>query len=141
VKIKPGAYDGLKLRIKGKGQKGMTGTSGNLYLTINVQPHPVYERKGDNLFMEVPVDLFTALLGGKQKIVTLSGDLNITIQEGTQNGKQLRLKGKGMPVYGKSGYGDLIVKLNVSIPKQLNREQKELTLKLKDSFHRQYTNQ
>ena len=141
VKIKPGAYDGLKFRIKGKGQKGMTGTSGNLYLTINLQSHPVYERKGDNLFMEVPVDLFTALLGGKQKIVTLSGDLNITIQEGTQNGKQLRLKGKGMPVYGKSGYGDLIVKLNVSLPKQLNREQKELALKLKDSFHIQYTNQ
>lgn len=139
VKIKPGAYNGLKLRIKGKGQKGTTGASGNLYLYINVQSHPVYDRKGDNLYMEVPVDLFTALLGGKQKITTLSGDLNITITEGTQNGKQLRLKGKGMPEYGKSGYGDLIVKLNVSIPKQLTREQKELVLKLKDSFQKHYT--
>lgn len=140
VKIKPGSYNGLKLRIKGKGQKGMTGTSGNLILAINVQPHPVYERKGDNLFMEAPVDLFTALLGGKQKIATLSGDLNISIPEGTQNGKQLRLRGKGMPQYGKSGFGDLIVKLNVSMPKQLTREQKELVLKLKESFQRQFTN-
>jgi curved DNA-binding protein len=139
VKIKPGAYDGLKLRIKGKGQKGSTGTSGNLYLTIKVQPNSLYERKGDNLHMEVPVDLFTALLGGKQKIAALSGDLNINISEGTQNGKQLRLKGKGMPVYGKWDYGDLIVKLNVQIPKQLTREQKELVLKLKNSFQKQYT--
>jgi curved DNA-binding protein len=139
VQIKPGAYDGLKLRIKGKGQKGITGTSGNLYLTVKVQTNPVYERKNENLFMQVPIDLFTALLGGKQKISTLSGDLNITIPEGTQNGKQLRLRGKGMPVYGKSGYGDLIIKLNVQIPRQLSREQKELVYQLKDSFHKQYT--
>lgn len=138
VKIKPGAYDGLKLRIKGKGQKGKTGASGNLFLTVRVKSHPVYERKDDNLHMEVPVDLFTALLGGKQKIEALSGDLNIIIPEGAQNGKQLRLKGKGMPVYGKSGYGDLIVKLDVQMPKQLTNEQKELVMKLKDSFKKQY---
>lgn len=139
VKIKPGAYDGLKLRIKGKGQKGMTGTSGNLFLSINVQQHPVYKRKGDHIYMEIPVDLFTALLGGKQKITALSGDLNIAIPEGTQNGKQLRIKGKGMPFYGKTGYGDLIVKLNVNMPKKLTHEQKVLVLKLKESFAKQYT--
>src|SRR5690606_3500006 len=73
VKIKPGAYDGLRLRVKGKGEKGRSGNAGNLYISIKVQPNPMYERKGDDLYMQVPIDIFTALLGGKQEIYTLSG--------------------------------------------------------------------
>lgn len=138
VKIKPGAYDGLKLRVKGKGEKGHRGTAGNLYLTIRIEPHSTIERKGDNLYMEVPIDLFTALLGGKQKIYTLSGHVNITIPEGTQNGKQLRLKGKGMPVYGTNTRGDLYLKLHVKLPKRLNNEQKIMVKKLKESYQTQY---
>lgn len=138
VKIKPGAYDGLKLRVKGKGEKGRGGQAGNLYLTIKVQPGTVYERKGDDLYMEAPVDLFTALLGGKQEIYTLSGKVNINIPEGTQNGKQLRLKGKGMPLYGKHGHGDLYVKLQVKLPERLNDKQKALLKELKDSFNKAY---
>jgi len=138
VKIKPGAYDGLKLRIKGKGEKGRSGQSGNLYLTIRVQHHPVYKRKGDDLYMDVPIDLFTALLGGKQEIYTLSGKVNISIPEGTQNGKQLRLRGKGMPVYGRRSQGDLYVKLEVKLPDKLNAEQKELIRQVKNSFRKQY---
>lgn len=138
VKIKPGAYDGLKLRVKGKGEKGSRGKAGNLYLTIRVQPHPVYERQGDNLYKQVSVDVFTVLLGGKLEINTLSGKVNIAIPEGTQNGKQLRLKGKGMPVYGKTSHGDLFVKLQVKLPERPNKEQKELIKKLKDSFQKIY---
>jgi curved DNA-binding protein len=134
VKIKPGAYDGLKLRVKGKGEKGRGGKDGNLYLTVKVQPNSVYERKGDDLFMEVPVDLYKALLGGKQEIQTLSGKVNIAIAEGTQNGKQLRLKGKGMPVYGKKGNGDLYAKLIVKLPERLNAKQKELVKQIRDSL-------
>lgn len=134
VKIKPGAYDGLKLRVKGKGEKGRGGQDGNLYLTIKVQTNSIYKRKGNDLYMEVPVDLFTALLGGKQEVQTLSGKVNVTIAEGTQNGKQLRLKGKGMPVYGKNKNGDLYVKLVVKLPEKLNARQKELVKELRDSF-------
>lgn len=136
MKIKPGAYSGLKLRAKGKGEKGRGGKAGNLYITINVSPHPVYERKGNDLHMNMPVDLFTALLGGKMEIQTLSGRINMKIPEGTQNGKQFRLKGKGMPVYGKSSHGDLYVKIQVKLPDKLTPEQKELVMKLRDSVHK-----
>lgn len=139
VKIQPGAYDNLTLRVREKGEKGSAGKQGDLFLTIRVQPNPVYDRKGDDLYTEVPVDLFTALLGGKLEIITLSGKLNITLPEGTQNGKQVRLKGKGMPVYGKPGqYGDLYVKLNVKLPERLTDEQKQLARQLKNSFQTQY---
>ncbi|MEZ5084625.1 MAG: DnaJ C-terminal domain-containing protein [Bacteroidales bacterium] len=138
VKIKPGAYDGLKLKIKGRGQKGTSGKSGNLFLTIRIQPHNLFRRNGHDLFMEISIDIFTAMLGGKQKIQTFSGEVNINIPEGIQMGKSLRLKGKGMPVYDKPGFGDLIVKLNVQLPKKLNQGQKELINKLKLSFQNQY---
>jgi curved DNA-binding protein len=139
VKIKPGAYDELQLRVKGKGQKGSGGKSGDLYLTVRVEPDRVYERRGDDLYTEAQVDLFTALLGGKLEIKTLSGKINITIKEGTQNGKVVRLKGKGMPVYGKSvEFGDLYVKLTVTLPEHLTVEQKELLKKLQASLQRQY---
>lgn len=136
LKIKPGAYSGLKLLAKGKGEKAQGGKAGNLYITINVSPHPDYERKGNDLYMNMPVDLFTALLGGKMEIQTLSGRINMQIPEGTQNGKQFRLKGKGMPVYGKSSYGDLYVKIQVNLPDKLTPEQKELVMKLRDSVQK-----
>ena len=138
VKIKPGAYDGLTLRAKGKGQKSPSGKAGDLHLTIGVQPHPVYQRKGDDLHMEAPVDMFTALLGGKQEVATLSGKINITLKEGTQNGSVVRLKGKGMPVYGRAGqHGDLYMKLAVKLPEHLSLHQKEILHKLRtDMEHR-----
>lgn len=136
LKIKPGAYSGLKLLAKGKGEKAQGGKAGNLYITINVSPHPDYERKGNDLYMNMPVDLFTALLGGKMEIQTLSGRINMKIPEGTQNGKQFRLKGKGMPVYGTSSHGDLYVKIQVKLPDKLTPEQKELVMKLRESVQK-----
>jgi curved DNA-binding protein len=133
ITIRPGAYDGLQLKVKGKGQKGSSGKAGNLFLTIRVADEPVFTRKGDDLYMDVTVDLFTALLGGKKEISTLSGKLQITIPEGTQNGKMLRLYGKGMPVYDKPAhYGNLYVKINVVLPTHLNTQQKELVRKLQE---------
>ena len=93
MKIKPGAYTGLQLRAKGKGQKGSGGKSGDLYVKVRLEEHPVFERKGNNLYMATPVDVFKALLGGKQEVATLSGKVNITIPEGTQNGKNSKVKG------------------------------------------------
>ncbi|MBL3657656.1 DnaJ C-terminal domain-containing protein [Fulvivirga sediminis] len=138
VKIKPGAYDGLRLRVKGKGEKGIGGQAGNLFLNIKILPNPDYNRQGDDLYINVSIDLFTALLGGKQEISTLTGKVNINIPEGTQNDKQLRLKGKGMPKYGKNGNGDLYVKLQVKLPEKLNDHQRSLLKELKDSFNKAY---
>ncbi len=132
VNIKPGAYNGLKLKVKGKGNKGRGGARGNLYLNIEVQDHNRFTRKGDDLYLEQPVDVFTALLGGKQEISTLSGKLNIKIQECMPNGKQVRLKGKGMPVYNQPGrFGDLYVTLTVLMPKTLTAHQHETLRNLK----------
>ena len=135
IKIKPGAYDGLILRAKGKGQKSASGKAGDLHLNVKVLPHLQYERKGDDLHMEAPLDLFTALLGGKQEVATLSGKININLKEGTQNAKVVRLKGKGMPVYGKSGdYGDLYVKLLVRLPEHLTAHQRQMIRNLKEAL-------
>ena len=132
VKIKPGAYDGLKLKVKGKGTKGRNGSRGDLYLTVKVSHLPGYERKGDDLYMEQPLDVFTALLGGKQEITSFSGKLNIKINECTENGKTVRLRSKGMPVYNKPGqFGDLYIKLIIKIPQSLTVYEKEVLQKLK----------
>lgn len=140
VKIKPGAYEGLKLKAKGKGQKGTGGQAGDLYIVVHVQPHAVYQRRGDDLYMDLPVDVFTMMLGGRQEIITLGGKINITLPEANQNGKLLRLKGKGMPVYDKPGqYGDLYVKLQAVLPDKLTQEQKEWLRKVKNAVKPQFT--
>ena len=77
-------------------------------------------------------------LGGKQQVITLSGKVNITVPEGTQNGKVVRLKGKGMPIYGKKGHGDLFVRLNIKLPTHLTSEQKEWAKKMKESSQKEY---
>ncbi len=136
VKLKPGIRDGQVLRIKGKGAPGANGgPAGDLYLKVHVLPHHLYQRVGDNLMQTVKVDLFTAVLGGKVTVNTFSGPVKITIPAGTQNGKVLRLKGKGMPVYGKKDqFGDMLVKIEVAIPEKLNEKQKKLFEELKKTF-------
>lgn len=128
INIKPGAYDGLQLKIKGKGQQGVQGSQrGDLYIILRVQQDAQFERKGDNLIYNASVDLYTAILGGKIKVPTLTGSVMVTIPKGSETGKTLRLKGKGMPKYGKpSNHGDLLVKLNVNIPKDLTAEEQNL---------------
>lgn len=128
IKIKPGAYDGQKLRLKGKGEPGPGGsTSGDLYLLLKLKPHPQFQRKGDHLHFDKKIDLYTAILGGKVEIPTLTGNLMMNIPKGTDSGKTLRLKGKGMPKYGENGqFGDLLVTIKVELPKQLNAEEEKL---------------
>lgn len=135
LKIKPGAYSGLQLRARGKGQKGSKGQAGDLYVRVRVNRHPVFERRDNNLYMTAPVPMFDALLGGQLEVMTLSGKVTISIKEGTQNGKTVRLKGKGMPVYGKPGqFGDLFITLQVILPTNLNPLQKEKLRELKNSI-------
>ncbi len=132
VKINPGAYDGLKLRVRGKGEKGRGGQAGDLYLTVRVEKHPVFERKGDDLYVDLPVDMYTALLGGTVQVRTMNGQVRMKIPEGVKNGQLLRLKGKGMPVYGKHGHGDLFARIKVVLPEKLTPGQKELLRKMKE---------
>jgi len=138
LKLKAGIADGKVLRLPGKGAAGMNGGgNGDLYITVHVAEDQRYKREGDNLLAEETVDVFTAVLGGKKEVETLSGKLNVTIPSGTQNGMALRLKGKGMPVYGESGkFGDLLVTIHISIPTHLTEEQKQMFEKLKTSFEK-----
>jgi curved DNA-binding protein len=134
ITTKPGAYDGQLLKIKGKGGKGSSAEHhGDLYVRIRVGPDTVFERSGDDLYRHQAIDLYTAVLGGEMVIETLSGKIKIKIMPGTQNGKQVRIKGKGMPVYGASDHGDLYVILSVHIPEHLSDEQRKLFEQLKNS--------
>jgi curved DNA-binding protein len=131
--IKPGAYQGQELRIKGKGGQGYSGGSpGDIYIKLRVKPDPKYELQGRDLIYKADIDLYTAILGGKIEINTLAGGLSLNVPEGSQPGSKLRLKGKGMPVFGKPGNaGDLYVQLNVNIPRNLSGEEIDLFRKLK----------
>lgn len=132
ITIKPGAYDGQVLKVRDKGGKGSGGgQSGDLYIMLRVLPDSKFRRDGDNLSMNLDVDLYTAILGGKKQINTLSGPVNITIPKGSTDGKLLRLKGKGMPIYNQNGkHGDLLITLKVQFPKSLSSEEEELFKKL-----------
>lgn len=134
VKTKPGAYDGQELRIRGKGGHGVNGGSrGDIYVKIRVLPDPRFQLQGNDLITVADVDLYTAVLGGKTEVETLSGRVNVPVPAGSQNGSKLRLRGKGMPVYGKTGVaGDLYVQLNVKIPRNLTTEEKHLFEKLRE---------
>lgn len=130
---KAGAYDGQLLRIKGKGGKGSAENNpGDLFVRIRIQPHKKFERRGNDLYLQQSLDLYTAVLGGEMIVDTLTGKIKIKIQPGTQNGKQVRVKGKGMPVYSSDKHGDLFVILNVHIPESLTPKQKELFEELKN---------
>jgi curved DNA-binding protein len=136
IATKPGAYDDQQLRIKGKGGLGSKQNyHGDLYVRIHVTPHPRYTRKGDDLHATHSIDLFTAVLGGSTIVDTLSGQVKVKIPAGTQNGKIIRIKGKGMPVYGKQNiFGDLYVQLLVHIPETLTDRQRELFEQLKSTY-------
>jgi len=133
ITTKPGSYTDQVLRIKGKGAKGSSEKHrGDLYVRIKVKPHAQFIRKGDDLHLNQTIDLYTALLGGEVIINTLPGQVKIKIAEGTQNGKTIRLKGKGMPIYESANlFGDLYVHLQVHIPEKLTDKQKEMFQQIK----------
>ena len=133
VTIPKGVDDGTRIRLAGKGEAGSKGAgSGDLYLFINVYSHDLFKRSDENLYFECPISIADAALGTTIEIPTIDGrKAKIKIPAGTQSGKQLRLKGKGMPYIRGSGYGDLYVQLNTEVPISLNKEQKELLEKFR----------
>ena len=128
ITIPAGVADGQVIKLKGYGAEGVNGgPAGDLYITFVIAEDPVFKRLGDDLYVDVEVDLYTAVLGGDKVVDTLDGKVKLKIKPETQNGTKVRLKGKGFPVYKKEGqFGDLIVTYSVKIPTNLTDKQKEL---------------
>ncbi len=127
VKIPPGVKDRSRVRIAGKGEPGIAGgNSGDLYLVTSVKPHQLFERKGDDLHVEVAVPLTVAVLGGEAQVPTPKGSLALKIPPETQNGRAFRLAKQGMPHLGNSSRGDLLAKVKVILPTELSEEEKKL---------------
>lgn len=132
ITIPAGVANGQVIKLKGYGGEGANGgPAGDLYITFVIAEDPVFKRLGDDLYVDVSVDLYTAILGGDQLVDTLSGKVKLKVKPETQNGTKVRLKDKGFPVYKKEGqFGDLIVTYSVKQPTNLTEEQKELFRKL-----------
>ncbi|MBM3166587.1 MAG: molecular chaperone DnaJ, partial [Chloroflexi bacterium] len=126
VKIPAGVADGSKVRIAGQGSLNPDGTRGDLYLVVQVLPHRLFERKGDDLYVDVVVPLVVAVLGGEAEVPTLKGKVSLKIPPETDNGKVFRLTGQGMPHLGDSSRGDLLAKVKVVLPKNLTQQERQL---------------
>ena len=128
VKIPAGIEDNVRMRVSGEGEAGLRGgPNGDLYIYISVKEHKLYERQGANLYTAVPVSMVCATLGGQVTIPGIDGQkVEIKIEEGTQTGAQIRLKGEGMPIVDRSKRGDMFVMIKVETPTHLNKKQKEL---------------
>lgn len=128
VNIPPGVEEGTRIRLAGEGEAGMRGgPSGDLYIFLSIAPHDLFQRDGADLYCRVPVAMTEAALGGEIEVPTIHGSREkVKISEGTQSGKQFRLKGKGMPVLRSREIGDLYIQVDVEIPKNLSKRQREL---------------
>ena len=128
VNIPAGVEDGTRIRLSGEGEAGRRGgPPRDLYIFLSVAPHRFFQREGPNLFCRVPVPMTTAALGGAVEVPTLEGGrAKVTIPEGTQAGTQFRLRGKGMPVLRSKSMGDLYIQVNVEVPVEITKRQREL---------------
>jgi curved DNA-binding protein len=134
MKIPAGARTGTKVRMAGAGPTGPDGRPTDLYLVIEVQPDPRFERKDDDLYTDVSIDLYTAILGGDARVPTPDGTVVLTVPAGTQPGQSIRLSGRGMPhLHDPKTHGDLFARMKVQIPRSLNAEQRKLFEQLRQT--------
>jgi molecular chaperone DnaJ len=128
VNIPAGVEDGTRIRLAQEGEAGLRGgPAGDLYLFLSIEAHPFFQRDGADLFCRVPIAMATAALGGDIEVPTIDGNkARVKIPEGTQTGKQFRLRGKGMPVLRSKQVGDLFIQADVETPVKLSRKQKRL---------------
>jgi molecular chaperone DnaJ len=128
VNIPAGIEDGTRIRLAGEGEAGLRGgPSGDLYIFLSLKPHAFFQRDGADIFCRVPISVTTAALGGDFQVPTIDGNkTKVKVPEGTQSGKQFRLKGKGMPVLRSTRVGDMYIQVNVETPQNLSRRQRDL---------------
>ncbi len=127
VKVPAGVDTGNQLRIKEKGESGTNGgPNGDIYIEFNVKPHPLYQRDGNDIYLELPLTMAEAALGCKKKIPTLHGNITLTIPAGSESNDKHRVRGKGVDNVNSFGKGDMYIVLKVKTPQKLSREQKKL---------------
>lgn len=128
ITVPAGVADGQTIKLKGQGGPGVNGgPAGDLYITFIISEDGRFKRVGDDLYVTVPLNLYTAILGGEQTVDTMDGKVKLKVKPGTQNNSKVRLKGKGFPVYKQEGkFGDLFVTFSIEIPTDLTEKQKEL---------------
>ena len=135
VKVPPGVEEGTRIRYTGEGDAGRSaGPRGDLYVVLSVRPHDFFERKGNDLQCVIPISFPQAALGDEFEVPGIDGPINIKIPEGTQSGREIRIRGRGVPHLNDKGHGDLIVKVLVQIPRKLSRSQRDLVAKLAESL-------
>lgn len=137
ITVPAGIANGQIIKLKGHGGKGVNGgPDGDLYITFNIADDPVFRRKDNDLYTDVNIDLYTAVLGGEVTVNTLDGQVKLKVRPGTQNDAKVRLKGKGFPIYKQDGtFGDLIVTYHVTIPTTLTDKQKDLFRQLQQGIN------
>ncbi len=135
INIPAGIDDGQVLTVRGKGNSGINGgPAGDLEVQVSVRPHPIFERQGYDLLCELPLTFAQLALGAEIQIPSLEGSVPYTVKDGTQPGDIIRLKGKGIPYINGRGKGDLIARITVEVPKNLNSKQKELLSRFEESL-------
>jgi molecular chaperone DnaJ len=135
INVPAGVDTGTRLRLSGEGQPGPPGTPpGDLYVVLRVKDHPVFQRQSDNLHCLVPVNVAQAALGAEISLLTFDGLKQVNIPEGSQTGTQVRLRGMGVPNVNGGGRGDIIVHIEVRVPKKLSREQRRLFEQLREAL-------
>jgi DnaJ-class molecular chaperone len=127
VKIPAGLVDGQQIRLKGQGWPSPAGTAGDALITVNVAPHPLFTPDGADLRLDLPVTLYEAVLGGKVRVPTLDGAVDLAVPAGTSSGRTFRLKGKGLK--SKAGAGDLLATVRIVLPERADPELEELMKK------------
>jgi len=126
VKIPAGVKDGTRIRLKGKGEAGYNGgPPGDLFVVTRVTPSPIYQRKGADLVLEVPVSYAEAALGAEVEVPTPDGKISLKIPAGAQDGKLLRVRGRGVPKLNGGGKGDLLARLRIDVPTRLTKQERE----------------
>ena len=138
VNIPAGVEDGTRIRLAGEGEAGLRGgPAGDLYIFLSIKPHELFQRDGADIFCKVPISMITAALGGQIDVPTVEGSMtSVKVPEGTETGKQFRLKGKGMPVLRSKVQGDMYIQVDVETPKNLTRRQRELLEEFEKESHK-----